>query len=46
MTYPFGALIPRVLSVNKVVYDTSAMVHSHLIHLLRPHLYLSAIQQQ
>jgi len=46
MTYPSGALIPRVLSNYKVVYDTSAMVHSHLIHLLRPHLNCSAIQQQ
>ena len=46
MTYPFGARIPRVLSNNKVVYDTSAMVHSHLIHLLRHHLNGSAIQQQ
>ena len=46
MTNPFGALIPRVLSNNKVSYDTSAMVYSHLIHLLRPHLNCSAIQQQ
>jgi len=46
MTNPFGALIPRVLSNNKVSYDTSAMVHSHLIHLLRPYLNCSAIQQQ
>ena len=37
---------PRVLSNNKVSYDTSAMVHSHLIHLLRPYLNGSAIQQQ
>lgn len=46
MTCPFGARIPRVLSNNKVSYDTSAMVHSHLIHLLRPYLNCSAIQQQ
>ena len=46
MTCPFGALIPRVLSSNKVSYDTSAMVHSHLIHLLRQYLNGSAIQQQ
>ena len=46
MTNPFGALIPRVLSNNKVSYDTSAMVQSHLIHLLRPYLNCSAIQQQ
>ncbi|MCA6515444.1 MAG: hypothetical protein IM577_07585 [Chitinophagaceae bacterium] len=46
MTDPFGARIPPVLSNNKVSYDTSAMVHSLLIHLLRHHLNGSAIQQQ
>lgn len=46
MTDPFGARIPPVLSNNKVSYDTSAMVHSLLIHLLRPYLNGSAIQQQ
>ena len=38
MTYPFRSLTPPVLSYNRVIYDTSTMVHSHLIHLLRPHL--------
>lgn len=38
MTCPFGYLTPPVLSYNRVSYDTSTVVHSHLIHLLRPHL--------
>ena len=46
MTHPFGPRILPVLSINKVSYDTAAMVYSHLIPLLRPHLNGSAIQQQ
>lgn len=38
MACPFGSLTPPVLSYNSVSYDTSTMVHSHLIHLLRPYL--------
>ena len=38
MAYPFGSLTPQVLNYNRVSYDTSTMVHSLLIHLLRPHL--------
>ena len=44
MTDPFGARIPPVLSNNKVSYDTSTMVHFHLIHLLRLYLDLSILQ--
>jgi len=38
MTCLIGSLTPPVLSYKRVSYDTSTMVHSHLIHLLRPHL--------
>lgn len=44
MTNPFKTRDSRVLSNNKVSYDTSAMVHSLLIHLLRPYLNLSILQ--
>ena len=38
MTCPFGSLTPPVLNYNRVSYDTSTMVHSLLIHLLKPYL--------
>lgn len=42
MTYPFWSLTQQVLSINRVSYDTSTMVRSHLAHLLILYLTLSS----